>query len=184
MRIEVIGAGSLGLLYAGKLLRCIPDLRLVTRTRDQAEELRRGGLTIVEAEGEETYKVPGACSQQELIEQVRQQGYPDWILLMVKQTSINEDLLKLLKLRAGPLTAVVCFQNGIGHMEKKLPKKLPGTVIYAAVTTEGARRTAGCRIEHTGNGMTWFGRWPEAAVGQARTGAGEPSEKKAGIPVS
>lgn len=85
-----------------------------------------------------------------------------WIWLTVKQTDINDELLaKLNELTSSTETAptaVVCLQNGIGHLEQ-IERVLSQTPLYAAVTTEGAKRLDARTVEHTGKGQLWLGEW-------------------------
>jgi 2-dehydropantoate 2-reductase len=89
-----------------------------------------------------------------------------WIFLMTKQRDVEEAILlsagRLVKdmPEAHKLPGLVCFQNGYGHMER-LENILPGWPLYAAVTTEGAKRIAMNEVAYAGAGTTWIG-----AVGQ------------------
>ena len=48
MNIHIIGAGSLGLLYAGKLADSGCRVTLWCRSEEQADKLRASGITIEE----------------------------------------------------------------------------------------------------------------------------------------
>lgn len=81
------------------------------------------------------------------------------VLLAVKQTALTDELLTPLSRVLAPGSALVCFCNGIGHVER-LAEALPGVGLAAAVTTEGALRTDGRTVVHTGRGVTWLGPAP------------------------
>ena len=51
MNIHIIGAGSLGLLYAGKLAASGCRVTVWCRSEEQAGKLRGAGITIEETEG-------------------------------------------------------------------------------------------------------------------------------------
>jgi len=156
MVIDVVGAGSLGLLYGGKLQAAGNAVRLWTRTSEQAEELRLHGLTITE-QGEKTKLLPEHVEAYPITElSARWHHQPgDWLFLMVKQTSID-DVIHNMETMKEYIINIVCFQNGMGHIEK-LQAALPLSRVYRAVTTEGAKRAENGVIR-AGEGQTWFGR--------------------------
>ncbi|MGG4482650.1 ketopantoate reductase family protein [Paenibacillus illinoisensis] len=156
MVIDIVGAGSLGLLYGGKLQAAGYAVRFWTRTPEQAEELRIHGLTITE-QGKKIQLLPQhiqAYSISELSAHWHDQP-GDWLLLMVKQTSID-DVIHSMETMKDYILNIVCFQNGMGHIEK-IQAALPLSSIYRAVTTEGAKRVQ-YGVKRAGEGHTWFGR--------------------------
>ncbi|MFE4711281.1 ketopantoate reductase family protein [Paenibacillus sp. NPDC056722] len=165
MRIDIIGAGSLGLLLAGRLISAGNEVRLWCRGGQQVHELVRSGINIsYEDEGTpiriksdlfhaglvtgftETYlREPGGC-----------------IVITVKQNVLHHDLPEMLQPLRNERPSIVCFQNGIGHIEL-LQKLLPESNIYAAVTTEGAKRKTLTEVIHAGKGEVWLGKVPPEA---------------------
>ncbi|MDR6880146.1 2-dehydropantoate 2-reductase [Bacillus sp. 3255] len=159
MRLMIIGAGSLGLLFAAKLSALCEYMKVVTRTREQAERLRaegirlagtgvphrttRGGIIEFESYTEET-------SASDLV-----QSY-DYILLMVKQPAITPELAAYIRSKLSSGTRLISFQNGVGH-ESILGEALPAERLLLAVTTEGARREGDTSVAHTGHGVTYLG---------------------------
>ncbi|MCG7383260.1 2-dehydropantoate 2-reductase [Paenibacillus sp. ACRRY] len=156
MVIDVVGAGSLGLLYGGKLRAAGHAVRFWTRTPEQAEELRVHGLTITE-QGKKTKLLPQHIQPYPITElSAHWHDQPgDWLLLMVKQTSID-DVIHIMETMRDYTLNIVCFQNGMGHIEK-IQAALPLSSIYRAVTTEGAKRVE-YGVIRAGEGETWFGR--------------------------
>jgi 2-dehydropantoate 2-reductase len=157
LRIRIIGGGSLGLLLAGKLAAAgRAQVELVTRGEEQAERICREGVTVREPE-----RVIRAMVRAEPIAALgRASGMPeapDWVLLTVKQHAIGEELLAALRRMPVPLHGIVCWQNGIGHLER-LAANVPAERLYLAVTTEGARRLSPAEVDHTGAGTTEIGR--------------------------
>lgn len=159
VRIDIVGGGSVGLLLAAGLGRSGAGITVVTRTEEQARRINGYGLKLQDAE-QAFISTPRAVPVMEYSREPESSGSPgkppDWILLTVKQKDITPGLLKTLSLRSGPGTSVCCFQNGIGHVDKLREACLPGR-IYAAVTTEGARRSDLDTVEHTGRGITRIG---------------------------
>jgi 2-dehydropantoate 2-reductase len=152
MNIRIIGAGAIGLLLASKLAEHGQVVELMTRSESQAEELRVNGLIRTN----ETVWVPEPSAVTSF-EQENESGFAaDWIFLTVKQTAITEPLLKRLQAGLGSHTRVLCFQNGIGHVET-IAEWLPPERIFVAVTTEGAKKRSGHEVEHTGKGTTTIG---------------------------
>jgi 2-dehydropantoate 2-reductase len=174
MRITIIGAGSIGLLLAGKLnANGCASIRLVTRTEEQAETIRLKGITVREAAtGRSLHTEVSVCS----IHRLAECEEADWAFLTVKQQAIDRTLLRLLRESAPPASGLVCWQNGIGHLDLLAEEGIvsPGK-LFAAVTTEGALRQSPAVVAHTGAGMTAIGR---AVAAQAPEETAEPAEKK------
>lgn len=156
MRIECIGGGSVGLLLAARLCAAGASVNVITRSAEQAEALRTRGLTVVDRTGRTAAQTvyPQAAGFAEYAASA--DDAPDWILLTVKQKDIGEELLEAVSHHMGKETRLCCFQNGIGHLDKLRASGIAEGV-YAAVTTEGARRTGPSEVVHTGKGTTWFG---------------------------
>ncbi|MBB6695426.1 2-dehydropantoate 2-reductase [Cohnella xylanilytica] len=181
--IAVMGGGSLGLLLAGRLGAAGTPVELWTRSEEQAERLRREGVAVLEAEGGAAGAGSGSgddasdrAGASELAVRAKptaaaaapvaampfgRGGAPRraTVLLAVKQTALTDELLEALSRILAPGSALVCFCNGVGHVER-LAEALPGIGLAAAVTTEGALRTDGRTVVHTGKGVTWLGPAP------------------------
>jgi 2-dehydropantoate 2-reductase len=158
MKIVCIGAGSVGMLVTAKLAAAGADAALIARTERQASTLNDSGLTLQEGDNSKVLHVPVSS-----FERIDAQGgpeasdyRPDWVLLTVKQKHLSEPLLLSVSKLLGERGRLLCFQNGIGHVEK-IARYVPLTNIDLAVTTEGARRESASRVVHTGSGTTWIG---------------------------
>ncbi|OBZ19119.1 hypothetical protein A8L34_06200 [Bacillus sp. FJAT-27264] len=172
MRIDIIGAGSLGLLLAGRLISAGNEVRLWCRGSQQVHALLHSGINIsYEDEGTpirinsdlfhtglvsdftETYlREPGGC-----------------VVITIKQNVLHDDLPGILQPLRKERPSIVCFQNGVGHIAL-LQKMLPESNIYAAITTEGAKRKTLTEVIHAGKGEVWIGSVPaEAFVGNPLT---------------
>lgn len=156
------------MLLAGMLGATGQQVLLVTRTDEQADAIRSGGLRLMEVDGNEAQTVETDAAGFEAYSTIINKGSPpDWILLAVKQKDIGSTLLAAIRARMGPNTRLCCLQNGLGHLEQ-LDQVAKGR-LFAAVTTEGARRTGQSQVLHTGRGITRIG-----AVQQGRA----PEDKK------
>ncbi|WP_339062284.1 2-dehydropantoate 2-reductase [Tepidibacillus marianensis] len=152
MKIAIIGAGSLGLLYASRLKKYTnAELFLITRTEEQKMKLIKENLQMYEQDGTNYTIYIQTFSQFEHGQAM------DWIFLMVKQTD-RMGIEKTIEQWSGEKTKILCFQNGIGHREY-LQQQIPNP-LYSAITTEGALRLDENRVKHTGKGETWMG-YPE-----------------------
>ncbi|MBD7967627.1 ketopantoate reductase family protein [Paenibacillus gallinarum] len=153
MIIDVIGAGALGLLYGGRLAASGELIRLWVRTEEQASELGKNGIHITDPKGH-TSKVQVSNLQIYVINRFKEiwEGQPgDLMMIMTKQGAIN-DVIEMLT-SADVDIPIYCFQNGTGHT-RKIASALPKAYVFAAVTTEGAKRTSKHEVIRAGYGET------------------------------
>ncbi|MGO4732037.1 ketopantoate reductase family protein [Paenibacillus sp. 2KB_22] len=155
MIIDIVGAGALGLLYGGKLLMAGNQVRFWTRTTAQADLLSLDGVTIMERD-EEIHILPDQIQAKPISELTDTwKNLPgEWLLLMVKQTGIDDFIHEISPLQDHMLN-IACFQNGMGHLEK-LQAALSKSLLCSAVTTEGAKR-AQSQVTRAGAGETRLG---------------------------
>ncbi|MFC7681540.1 ketopantoate reductase family protein [Paenibacillus sp. GCM10028914] len=173
MNIHIVGAGSLGLLYGGRLAASASNVTFWCRSEEQAEQLRSKGITIKYKE--EVTHIPHDLFQAEPISRFHDMGGPgedDYIFLMVKQTGIERAVEDLLIPYSSEQRRLICFQNGTGHMEQ-IQSLLPNWLLYAAVTTEGAKRSGATEVIHAGDGSTWIGQ-----VGKVRFKAAKDNSQR------
>lgn len=169
MRIECVGSGSLGLLFAARLSDAGADVVLITSTEEQADRLNAEGVALQDGSGTIYRAVAAECYREAAAGSPdSEERDADWLLLTVKQKHITPELARWLAKRIGLKTRLICFQNGIGHAER-LAAEIPPDRIYVAVTTEGARRDGLNHVSHTGRGVT--------RVGKAFTGSGGNGSK-------
>lgn len=146
-----MGAGSLGMLFAAKLSP-LARLRLFAHTEEQAQMIQRHGIEWSDQEKREIFRMHCAS-----LDKVEEGAFcAEWLFLTVKQKDISRSLIEGLKKITGPKTKLLCFQNGIGHVER-LAEYFDPEQIYISVTTEAARKKSVCAVEHTGRGITWIG---------------------------
>ncbi|WP_182914136.1 ketopantoate reductase family protein [Paenibacillus sp. 1011MAR3C5] len=163
MQIEVVGGGAIGLWTAAKLASAGARVRLWTRTERQSFFIVEAGIRLVDTEGN-SRTVRLACEPMERhrLAQAPKDEDDCWIILAVKQTAINDELIGQLRVLAQVHrhTAVLCLQNGIGHLGK-LAAALGGVPVYAAVTTMGAKREDERTVRLAGMGELWIGETAE-----------------------
>lgn len=159
MRVMIIGAGSLGLLFAAKLSALCEHMKVITRTKEQADRLKDEGIRLTGTDIPHKSTRGGLIEFGSYIEEQSGSGLTasyDYILLMVKQTAITKELAAFIQSQSLPGTFLVSFQNGVGH-EMILAEALPEDRLLLAVTTEGAKRDGFTAVAHTGKGVTYFG---------------------------
>ncbi|CAI6070263.1 2-dehydropantoate 2-reductase [Paenibacillus sp. JJ-100] len=156
MIIDIVGAGSLGLLFGGKLQAAGQRVRFWTRTSEQANQLKKNGIIMIDNLCEIHIK-PDEIDARPTTEltDTWNKAPGDWILLTIKQTHMKEFIDQINTLNNRHLK-IACFQNGIGHLEK-LKEALPYSLIYSAITTEGAKRTQEAQVQRAGSGETSLG---------------------------
>ncbi|WP_339797959.1 2-dehydropantoate 2-reductase [Paenibacillus sp. FSL R5-0744] len=161
MKIDIIGAGSLGLLLAGRLAQSGNEVRLWCRGVEQCRKLKDEGLTVSYEDGRDPISISGDRFVSAPIEgfadaYLREPS--DWIIVTVKQDILHNVLPEFLAPLREQQVHIICFQNGIGHMEM-LSNVLPKANLYAAVTTEAAKRKSLTEVIHAGAGEVWIGKW-------------------------
>lgn len=160
MKIDVIGAGALGLLLAGRLITGGAEVRLWCRTEKQSRALTEQGLTVSYEEDGEALLLPGGSFSAAPVEEYtqRQLTEPGEVtLITVKQKVLHEALPAILRPLKDRKLIVIGFQNGCGHLEL-LRELLPGSSIWAAVTTEAAKRKTLTEVIHAGKGEICIGK--------------------------
>ncbi|MDU4698100.1 MULTISPECIES: ketopantoate reductase family protein [Paenibacillus] len=169
MYFDIIGAGALGLLFGGKLIASGACVRFWTRTPEQAALLKQEGIHLDEPNGTST-TIEGSRFEAYYMEESggteRIKG-ADWVLMTTKQRHLNAELLSSVGRLVGPDAKIVCFQNGVGHLEL-INSALPGVPTYTAITTEGAKRMNEYHVSRAGQGTTQIGK--SNSVGQDKDG--------------
>ncbi|MBJ6363144.1 ketopantoate reductase family protein [Paenibacillus sp. GCM10012307] len=184
MKHMIIGAGAIGLLMASRLASSGEDVLLWTRSKEQAERLSNNGLMLVEGQEEQTDRRPIRVKASPFMistaKRVVAEAEEHIVWLTVKQTSIDAEFIRQLKLLLPAGSLLLCMQNGIGHIER-LKEALSGIEVIPVITTEGAlTKNGGTLVHHTGRGQIHI-----AEAGSAKVGALQKklmnSLKKAGI---
>lgn len=169
--IDIVGAGAMGMLFAARFLAAGIPVRVWTRSSEQAEELRENGISIELMDGrtriyKDIYAYPLKHAARRLYDERQKVGK---LALFVKQSHWSKELLEQLEqMPAEPNLSVICFQNGIGHIER-LSAVFSIDQLLTAVTTEAAKRVNNHQITHTGVGTTWIGRKEETAAYRVET---------------
>lgn len=158
MNICVIGAGALGLLFAGKCSLSNNQIYLITRSSEQSRIISKHGIELLGDHKLHTISVHCSSFDEQIAKRdsMLSNAHIDWIFLMVKQQHINIQMAQFLNSFASSGTKIVCFQNGIGHIET-LMEIIPKENLFTAITSEAALRSSPNKVEHTGKGFTSIG---------------------------
>lgn len=159
-RVELIGAGAIGMLLAARLAASAHcKVRLSVRDPRQQRLIATRGLQLHDVSNSERCVIrPIDCVlwQQRLAERPDIQTDADVVLLTVKQQHLTPEFLSGLQAYVGKDRLLICFQNGIGHLER-LQSFFSPEQLFVAVTTEGARTVGRNKVQHTGRGNTAVG---------------------------
>ena len=145
---HVLGAGSLGTLWATRLARAGLPVRLIVR---DAERLcgyqAAGGLTLVEHGVAHTYAVAA---------QTADDPQPIRRLLVACKAYDAESAVARLLPRLTADAELILLQNGLGSQDA-VAALVPHARCISASSTEGAFRDGDWRVVFAGHGFTWLG---------------------------
>ncbi|MDM8347533.1 putative 2-dehydropantoate 2-reductase [Pseudomonas sp. sp1636] len=153
MSWHVLGAGSLGGLWAARLARAGVPVQLILRDASRLAAYRRaGGLTLVEQGQARHYPVPG---------QTAADSAPIQRLLLACKAYDAESAIAALKPRLAPGAELILLQNGLGSQDA-VAAQVPNARCIFASSTEGAFRDGAApegewRVVFAGQGHTWLG---------------------------
>lgn len=148
MSWHVLGAGSLGSLWAVRLLRAGVPVQLILRTPQRLAAYRQaGGLTLVEGGHSQLYAV--AASDLDDSAPIAR------LLLACKAYDAAEAIVAVAH-RLAPGAEVILLQNGLGSQDE-VAAQLPACRCLPASSTEGAFRDGDWRVVFAGQGHTWLG---------------------------
>jgi 2-dehydropantoate 2-reductase len=148
MSWHILGAGSLGGLWAARLFRAGIPVRLIFRDRLRLAQYRTaGGLSLREGEQDSLYPLPAETPQD---------ASPIRRLLVTCKAYDAENAVAAVASRLVPGAEVVLLQNGIGSQERVI-ERIPRARCILASSTEGAFRESDFKIVQAGKGHTWLG---------------------------
>ncbi|MGA4319522.1 putative 2-dehydropantoate 2-reductase [Ectopseudomonas hydrolytica] len=148
MTWHVLGAGSLGSLWAARLARAGLPVRLILRNRERlAEYQAAGGLTLIEDGAPSHYAIPAELPQADA---------PIHRLLLACKAYDAQVAATELAPRLAEGAELLLLQNGLGSQDG-VAQRLPGQRCLFLSSTEGAFRQPGFEVVFAGHGHTWLG---------------------------
>lgn len=143
MKVGIIGAGSIGLLFAAYISR-VSDVAIYTRTQEQAAEINRNGVLLRKGTGESIALVKALPISEWL-------GTEELTIIAVKQYQLPAIIEKLNHLSVIP-ECLLFLQNGMGHL--KLLKGIKANNLYVGSVEHGALKENSFTVSHNGEGVT------------------------------
>ncbi|EXF94201.1 2-dehydropantoate 2-reductase [Pseudomonas fluorescens HK44] len=145
---HVLGAGSLGTLWATRLARAGLPVKLILRDTARLQAYQAaGGLTLIEQGEARQYAIPG--------ETVDSAGPIDRLLVACKAYDAESAVAQLAP-RLAPNAELILLQNGLGSQDAVAARVPQARCIFAS-STEGAFRDDDWRVVFAGHGFTWLG---------------------------
>lgn len=154
MKVFIVGAGALGILFGGYLHHAGHRIVYLTRTNEQAEQINTSGCRVYPNRGESFLFNPQALSIDEH-NKSRLLADIDIVLITVKQPYLDNVLIWL-KQHISSSVPILCLMNGLGHQEK-ISRDLSNP-IYFGVTSNGATRMESVEVIERGRGVTKIGK--------------------------
>jgi len=148
MSWHVLGAGSLGSLWATRLARAGVPVQLILRSSERLAAYRAAsGLTLIE---------DGQASVYPIAAQLPTAATPIRRLLVACKAYDAEEAVAQVAHRLQPGAELVLLQNGLGA-QQAIAARWPQTRCLFVSSTEGAYREADWRVVFAGRGQNWLG---------------------------
>lgn len=141
MKIGIIGAGSIGLLFASYLSKAF-SVTLYTKTSEQAEIINQNGIYLQEGSAQSRISVRAFPIS-------KWAGIEELTIIALKQYQLHTIMNQLTKLEYIPQN-LLFLQNGMSHL--KLLKNLPATNIFVGSVEHGASKVNTYTVSHNGKG--------------------------------
>jgi len=145
---HILGAGSLGSLWACRLARAGRPVRLILRSPQRLQSYAAtGGLTLVEQGRPTTFDIPAETLDADT---------PIRRLLVACKAYDAEKAVASIAGRLSPDAEVILLQNGLGSQDEVAARVPQARCIFAS-STEGAFREDDWRVNFAGHGFNWLG---------------------------
>jgi 2-dehydropantoate 2-reductase len=161
MKIAVVGCGALGSYYGARLCRAGHEVHFLLRSDYDA--VREHGVTVRSAGGD--FHVRPICARDPT------EIGPAELVLIALKTTANHVLPRLLPPLAGPETAVLTLQNGLGN-EAAIASLVGAEKTLGGLCFVCLNRAAPGTILHLGYGTVIMGEYGRASLPRTRVIAG------------
>ncbi|WP_426140250.1 putative 2-dehydropantoate 2-reductase [Pseudomonas sp. DWP3-1-2] len=146
---HVLGAGSLGSLWAARLARAGLPVRLILRDAPRLAAYETNGAAITLVEHGVEQRVPVSAQVADDIEPIKR------LLVACKAYDAEQAVANLLP-RLSADAELILLQNGLGSQDA-VAARAPQARCTFASSTEGAFREQDWRVVFAGHGFTWLG---------------------------
>lgn len=145
---HILGAGSLGSLWATRLARAGVPVRLILRDRTRLDAYNaKGGLTLSEQERQQTFLIPA---------QTLDNPEPIHRLLVACKAYDAESAVAGIASRLVKGAEILLLQNGLGS-QQAVAESTPHARCLFVSSTEGAFRDDDFSVVFAGQGFNWIG---------------------------
>lgn len=145
---HILGAGSLGTLWATRLTRAGYSVKLIMRTPARLEAYQAAqGVTLVEGNTSQRWAISAELPHSE---------EPIQRLLVACKAYDAQRAVAQIAARLSPNAELILLQNGLGS-QQAVADLVPHARCYFASSTEGAFREEDWRVVFAGHGHTWLG---------------------------
>ena len=151
---HILGAGSMGILWATRLARAGLPVTLIVRNADRLHLYKEAqGLTLVEGNHSQRFDIQAQTPETD--EPIRR-------LLLTCKAYDAERAVAQIAGRLSPDAELILLQNGLGS-QQAVANLVPQARCIFASSTEGAFRESDWRVVHAGHGHTWLGESAQGA---------------------
>lgn len=145
---HILGAGSMGTLWATRLARAGLPVTLILRNAARLRAYEDAqGLTLVEGNHSQRFDIPA---------QTPETATPIQRLLVTCKAYDAERAVAQITGRLSPNAELILLQNGLGS-QQAVAELVPQARCIFASSTEGAFRERDWRVVYAGHGHTWLG---------------------------
>lgn len=145
---HILGAGSLGCLWATRLSRAALPVRIILRNSQRLADYRTAaGLTLIEADQPSLHPITAELPETDI---------PIQRLLVACKAYDAEAAVAEVAARLQPGAEILLLQNGLGS-QQAVAARWPSCRSIFISSTEGAYRPRDFAVVHAGHGQNWLG---------------------------
>lgn len=148
MKIAVVGAGTMGCTFGGRLAEAGNEVWFIDVWKEHVEKMANEGLTIEGVDGKRTISVNAT-------ENPSDAGIMDLVIIFTKSTATKIATTSSLPMK-GDDTVYLTIQNGIGNHDI-IASIVGEDKVLSGITFVGSAFIGPAHVNHTSNGATVFG---------------------------